>query len=114
MSDDPTLTDPDAYSVVFDNERVRVLEYRDEPGHRTHPHRHPDSVMYTLSSFSRRIESDGRSVDVELTAGEVRWVGAQEHLGENVGSTSTHTIFVELKEPPLQEGVSSLGPTGGG
>jgi len=84
MSDDPTLTDPDAYSVVFENERVRVLEYRDEPGHRTHPHRHPDSVMYTLSSFSRRIESDGRSVDVEL------------------------------KEPPLQEGVSSLGPTGGG
>ena len=29
---DPTTTDPDKYSVIFENERVRVLEYRDEPG----------------------------------------------------------------------------------
>jgi hypothetical protein len=44
---DPTETDPDKYKVVFENERVRVLEYRDGPGDRT-PHRHPDSVTYTL------------------------------------------------------------------
>jgi hypothetical protein len=25
------------------------LEYRDSPGDITHPHDHPDSVMYTLS-----------------------------------------------------------------
>lgn len=34
---DPTITDPDKYRVVFENERVRVLEYRDEPGQRTSP-----------------------------------------------------------------------------
>ena len=31
---DPMTTDPDKYSVVFENERVRVLEYRDGPGAR--------------------------------------------------------------------------------
>src|SRR5687768_4644716 len=97
--DDPILTDPTLYQVRFENERVRVLEYRDEPGDRTHPHRHPDSVMVTLSAFRRRVTAGDRSVEVELTAGEARWVGAQEHTGENIGDTVSHSIFIELKEP---------------
>ena len=34
MSLDPTQTDPDKYAVIFENERVRVLEYKDRPGDR--------------------------------------------------------------------------------
>lgn len=49
MDRDPVITNPDLYKVVFENERVRVLEYLDNPGDRTEPHAHPDSVMYTLS-----------------------------------------------------------------
>jgi quercetin dioxygenase-like cupin family protein len=109
--DDPAVTDPSLYTVLFENERVRVLEYRDAPGDRTHPHRHPDSVMVTLSAFHRRVTAGGRSVDVELAAGQARWVGAQEHVGENTGDAPTHSIFVELKEPspaPIADAV--LGP----
>ena len=111
MSADPAITNPDLYTVIFENERVRVLEYRDEPGDRTSPHRHPDSVMYTLSSFRRKITAGGREVRVDLDAGQVRWVGAQEHSGENIGDTVTHSIFVELKEagPSIVE--SELGPS---
>ena len=37
---DPTQTDPDKYKVVFENERVRVLEYRDDAGQqKNRPHR---------------------------------------------------------------------------
>lgn len=32
---DPTTTDPDKYQVIFENDRVRVLKYRDEPGQST-------------------------------------------------------------------------------
>src|SRR5829696_1764435 len=32
MPSDPTFTDPGLYRVVFENDRVRVLEYRDRPG----------------------------------------------------------------------------------
>lgn len=112
MSGDPAVTNSNNYKVIFENERVRVLEYRDRPGHRTTPHRHPDSVMYTLSSFRRRIEAGERNVDVELSAGEVRWISAQEHAGENTGDTDSHSIFVELKEPPPDDsgGESALGP----
>ena len=73
--------------------------YLDQPGGATQPHSHPDSVMVTLSTFQRRLRSGDREVDVELPGFQARWLGAQEHAGTNTGSTPTHTIFVELKEP---------------
>jgi len=39
MADDPVITDPELYRVIFENDRVRVLDYRDAPGARTAPHR---------------------------------------------------------------------------
>lgn len=113
-SHDPTVTDPNFYKVIFENERVRVLEYRDEPGDHTHVHRHPDSVMVTLSAFRRRVTSGGRNVEVELKAGEARWVGAQEHAGENIGHTASRSIFIELKEPAPATGPTADVPLGPG
>ncbi len=109
---DPTTTDPELYRVVFENDRVRVLEYRDQPGDATHSHSHPDSVMVTLSSFSRLLHSGDREVAVELGPGQVRWLDAQEHRGSNIGDTETHSIFVELKEPaPAGAAPARLGPS---
>lgn len=112
VADDPTHTDPDKYKVVFENERVRVLEYQDRPGERTTPHRHPDSVMYTLSGFARRLVVDaGDSRDLALEPGEVRWLSAQTHMGENIGDTPTHVLFVELKDGPSGQPDGALGPS---
>jgi len=108
---DPVATNPDLYSVVFENQRVRVLRYHDRPGEHTQPHRHPDSVMITLSSFERRLIDGDRHVDVTLPTGEVRWLDAQEHAGYNIGSTDTVTVFVELKEPgESRSHTAQLGP----
>ena len=111
---DPRSTDPDKYKVIFENERMRVLEYRDEPGQRTQPHEHPDSVMYTLSSFERRLVAEtGDTRDIEIAAGEVRWLDAQIHSGENIGESPTHVLFVELKDDTRATAVgnTSLGPS---
>jgi hypothetical protein len=109
---DPVETNPQFYRVIFENDRVRVLEYRDRPGDRTRDHGHPDSVMYTLSSFDRRLIAGDREVDVELEEGTVRWLDAQEHAGQNIGGTETHALFIELKEPRPVSGPAeaSLGP----
>jgi quercetin dioxygenase-like cupin family protein len=109
---DPTQTDPDKYRVVFENARVRVLEYRDDPGARTSPHDHPDSVMITLSGFDRRLIVGDQSRDVTLEPGQVRWLDAQTHSGENTGSTPTHVMFVELKEGSPLSADPALGPKG--
>lgn len=100
MNADPVATNPELYRAIFENEDVRVLEYVDQPGERTRPHSHPDSVMYTLTSFKRRLASGGRETEIELPAGAVRWLPAQEHAGANIGATETRVIFVELKRPP--------------
>jgi quercetin dioxygenase-like cupin family protein len=110
MSLDPVASNPQHYTVVFENDRVRVLEYTDQPGDQTTPHQHPDSVMYTLSSFQRRLVSGEASRQVEMKAGTAGWLPAQEHHGENIGSTPTHVLFVELKEPAA--GDASLPGTG--
>jgi quercetin dioxygenase-like cupin family protein len=96
--DDPTVTDPDKYKFVMENDRVRVLRYHDEPGARTHQHHHPDSVLYALSAFRRRlIFPDGTTKEREFKAGDTMWVPAQTHIGENNGSTDTEVLLVEVK-----------------
>ena len=110
MSTDPVDTNPEFYRVIYENDRVRVLAYRDRPGDRTRPHSHPDSVMYTLSSFRRRLEGAESSRDVDISAGTATWLPAQEHAGENIGETETHVIFVELKDAERVAVLGELGP----
>jgi hypothetical protein len=97
MNQDPIVTDAEKYKVIFENDKVRVLEYADKPGDKTASHKHPDSVMITLSSFDRKLLIDGKEIDVTKEAGQASWLFAQTHVGENTGSTNTHVIFVELK-----------------
>lgn len=115
MTLDPVATNPDHYRVVLENDRVRVLEYTDAPGDMTTPHQHPDSVMYTLSSFRRRLHAGDDERDVEMVAGTAGWLPAQQHRGHNIGETPTQVLFVELKEPAPHAGPADgapLGPAG--
>lgn len=95
---DPVVTDGDKYSVILENERVRVLKYHDKPGDKTQQHAHPDYVLYAESSFKRRLLfPDGKKQEVDVKAGSVVWVNGHVHIGENIGETDTEVIFVELK-----------------
>jgi hypothetical protein len=95
---DPVVTDPDLYKVMFENDRVRVLEYKDKPGDKTNEHSHPAFVLYAVGPFERRIMlPDGKTLDRSFKGGDVMFSEAQTHMGENVGSTPTHVIMVELK-----------------
>ena len=99
ITQDPVATDGDKYSVILENERVRVLRYHDKPGDRTLQHAHPDYLLYEESSFKRRLTfPDGRKQDLDVKKGSVGWMKAHMHIGENIGATSTDVIMVELKE----------------
>jgi quercetin dioxygenase-like cupin family protein len=113
MSLDPVASNPEHYKVAFENERVRVLKYSDQPGDKTTPHQHPDSIMYTLSAFRRRLVSGEAQREVELEEGSVGWLPAQSHYGENIGNTPTHVLFVELKETAPDVAVSEAPRAGG-
>jgi hypothetical protein len=99
IKEDPLVTDGDKYSVILENERVRVLRYHDEPGDKTLSHYHPDYVLYAESSFKRRLTfPDSKNVEVDVKAGSVVWMKGHIHIGENIGDTNTDVIIVELKE----------------
>ena len=107
---DPTTTNPDYYRVLWENDDVRVLEYEDVPGDETTPHRHPDSVMVTLSDFERRLSTRDSARDVSLTSGSAVWLPAQVHSGKNIGRTATHSILIELKKNATRSTRGQLGP----
>jgi|RhiMetdeSRZDD1v2_1073273.scaffolds.fasta_scaffold2894732_1 beta-alanine degradation protein BauB len=101
---DPAKTDSDKYKVVLENERVRILEYRDKPGDKTTMHAHPDFVVVTQSAFKRQLTLPGGKTMVrEFKPGEVMWTDAHSHIGENIGETATHVLIIELKEPRKQQ-----------
>lgn len=98
LADDPAHTDSGKYKVLLENETVRVLEYRDQPGEKTELHRHPRFVVYAVGPFKRRLTlEDGRVMSREFKAGDVLYSNGESHIGENVGSTPTHVIMVEMK-----------------
>jgi hypothetical protein len=98
FAQDAVQTDGDKYKVLLENECVRVLEYRDEPGDKTQQHHHPAFVLYALSSFERTLTlPDGKVLRRQFKAGDIMWSEEQTHIGENVGKTPTHVLITELK-----------------
>ena len=97
MADAVTVA-PNLYKVLFENDRVRVLDTRYGPGVTSEMHSHPDVVVVALTEAKGIFTmADGHKVDIEIPAGGSVFVEAQDHAVENVGSFALHAILVELK-----------------
>jgi hypothetical protein len=97
---DALLAAPDVYKLAFENDRVRVLSYRAAPGQRWAVHSHPDSVAVPLSEYSVRDIVPGQGTSERHSKpGDVRWLPATTHAGENMGSTEMRGLIIELKDP---------------
>jgi quercetin dioxygenase-like cupin family protein len=94
----PVQVSPQLYKVRFENDRVRVLEYRLPPGQKEAMHTHPARVVYELSDSTIRLTgSDGKTVENAGKAGEVFWGDATSHAVENLGAADVRALAVELK-----------------
>ncbi len=94
---DPVQIAPHIYSVLFENDRVRVLDVRMAPGAKSARHVHPDGVWCLLSPMQARFTAeDGSTAEAEFPAGVV-WRDAETHAVENIGTTEVRAIAVELK-----------------
>ena len=97
---DPVTTNPGKYKTIFENDRVRLLEFQDKPGEVTVMHHHPDRLVYSLAPWKKKFRfPDGRTAVAEGKTGDATWAEAGDHAGENIGSTDTHILIFELKEP---------------
>lgn len=96
---DPLTVSPDIYSLLLENEHVRILEYLIEPGEREAWHTHPPKAVYVASGGRLRITTeDGDSFIVDENTGDTAWMHAVgRHYGENIGSTTIRIVLVEVK-----------------
>jgi quercetin dioxygenase-like cupin family protein len=98
MDNDAVSAAPEVYSVVFENERVRVLDVRADPGAGSPMHGHPDFVRFAVRDAHIVVASpDGREQRADVPAGAVFWNAATVHAVENVGDEPLHFIRIELK-----------------
>ena len=89
----------DAYSLLLENERVRVLVIRLKAGETAPMHNHPgDHVVYVLNDAKMKLSfPDGKSGEFDLKAGQAMWLEAGSHAAENVGTSEVRNLVVELK-----------------
>ena len=95
---DPLSLYPGNYSVLFENDRVRVLDFRLAKGAREQFHSHPANVAVFLADFTIRFTLPDGSTKLRVGhPGEVSYSDATIHASENIGETDAHGIIVELK-----------------
>ena len=95
---DPLQVAPSMYKLVFENDRVRVMEFVIKPGQKIGMHSHPDHFGYVMKSGKVKISKpDGTSMVADLKTGTVLWLNAETHQGENVGKTTVKLLVTELK-----------------
>jgi predicted metal-dependent enzyme (double-stranded beta helix superfamily) len=104
---DALIAAPQFHRVLFENERVRVLDVRIAPGQLVpvHTHKWP-SIVYVQSTadFVRRDGDEKIIFDSRTSAPQnapaVQWLPPlPPHSVENVGNCDIHLVTVELKEP---------------
>jgi quercetin dioxygenase-like cupin family protein len=97
---DPAVVNYNTIKVKFENERVRVLEAELPPGTKEQVHSHPAYVIYVMAGGKfRNYAADGKMTEGELKTGDVLYREPLTHASENIGTTTTHLILVELKTP---------------
>ena len=98
MAGDAPSVPPNLYKVLFENDKLRVLETRYGPGVKSDMHSHPDLVAVPLTSTKARSTlSEGPTVDLDLQSGEPAFVEAQGHAVDNNGDAEFVVVLVELK-----------------
>jgi hypothetical protein len=104
---DAMIGAPDHHSVLFENERVRILDTRLAAGQRTPVHAHEwPAALYVLSwsDFLRRDEHGIVLVDSRErpapAPGAGLWLDPlPPHSVENIGAADLHIVAIEVKAP---------------
>ena len=95
---DAVKVDPKHYTVISENDQVRILRVHSGPHEKSVMHSHPNSVAVFLTNSTAKFTfADGKTQDVSPKAGDAQYAPATIHLPENTGDKGMDVIVVELK-----------------
>jgi quercetin dioxygenase-like cupin family protein len=87
-------------SVDFENDRTRVLRLTPGPGEAIPVHDDRAGVLVCVAGCRIRFtRPDGNSQDVELKAGEIRWMPDARHATRNIADGPVEMLYIETKRP---------------
>jgi quercetin dioxygenase-like cupin family protein len=96
---DPIDLAPDFYSVLLEDERVRVLSFELPAGERDVFHYHPHEVGYFVTGGRIRVFAPGGFFNVfDVPDSLARTHGPWLHAQETIGETDVYGIVVEIKD----------------
>ena len=95
---DAVKVDPQHYTVVSENDQVRILKAHYGPHEKSVMHSHPATVAVFLTDAKGQFAfPDGKKQDFDVKAGQSQYQAASTHLPENTGDKEMEVIVVELK-----------------
>ncbi len=95
---DPTVAASNVYKCLNENERVRVLDVVFKPGDVAKMHHHPDHAIYAVKGGKMRLTSGGKTQEMDIKAGSVMFLDAQDHEAKNIGNTTVELVVMEMKK----------------
>ena len=95
---DAAKVDAKHYTVLSENDQVRILKVHYGPHEKSVMHSHPNAVAVFLTTSKARFTfPDGKTQDSTVKAGDAVYTPAATHLPENLGDEGMDVIVVELK-----------------
>jgi len=95
---DAVKVDPKHYSVVSENDQVRILKVHYGPHEKSVMHSHPNTVAVFLTDANGTFTfPDGKKQDFAVKAGDSQYSPAGAHLPENTTDKGMDVIVIELK-----------------
>jgi mannose-6-phosphate isomerase-like protein (cupin superfamily) len=99
VAQDAVKVDPKHYSVISENDQVRILKAHYGPHEKSVMHSHPNAVaVYLTNGTVKMTMPDGKTSESTMKAGSAMFTPAATHLPENEGDKETDVIVVELKK----------------
>ena len=106
LAQDAVQAAPNHFTVLLENERVRVLDFHSKSGETVAMHSHPAYISYSISGSgkTRFTRTDGKVTEQPARAGQAVWHDAETHASEYIGTGEAHVLLIELKgqAPPKQ------------
>jgi hypothetical protein len=91
-----TQAAPDAAKVLFENDRVRVVQLTVKKGTKVGMHTHPAYFAYAITPFDyKSITEGGKKERRKMKQGGVDWSDGESHEAEFMNSA--RALVVELK-----------------
>src|SRR3989441_6839202 len=94
---DAAKVDPKHYTVVTENDQVRVLKVHYGPHEKSVMHSHPATVAVFLTDAKAQFTfPDSKTQDLVVKAGDAQYSKATTHLPENTREQGMDLVVVEL------------------